>query len=137
MTAPSPALATVLGGILILVAGRDVFDTLFHAEGRATLGRSVMRVVWQLARRTIGHRPRAFSLAGLTALVTVLAVWALLLVAGWALVYWPHVPDGFRLPADKQGGGLVDAVHVSLVTLTTLGFGDISPTADWLRLLAP
>jgi Ion channel len=137
MSGPSPALGTVLGGILILGAGRDVFDTLFHPEGRATLGRWVMRIVWQLARRTIGHRPRAFSLVGPTALVSVLVLWALLLVVGWALVYWPHLPEGFRVPADEQGRGLVDALHVSLVTLTTLGSGDISPTADGLRLVVP
>jgi Ion channel len=36
-----------------------------------------------------------------------------------------------------EGGRLVDALNVSLVTLTTLGFGDVTPTDAWLRLLAP
>jgi Ion channel len=137
MTAPSPVLGTVIGVALILAACRDVFDTLFHAEGRATLGRWAMRGVWLLARRAVGRRPRAFSFAGPVAVVTVIGLWAGLLVAGWALIYWPHLPEDFHFTTEEQGAGLIDALHVSLVTLTTLGFGDISPTADWLRLVAP
>jgi hypothetical protein len=35
------------------------------------------------------------------------------------------------------GGDLVDALNISLVTLTTLGFGDVTPHAAWLRLVNP
>jgi hypothetical protein len=31
----------------------------------------------------------------------------------------------------------VEALHFSLVTMSTLGFGDIVPTAGWLRIVSP
>ena len=54
---------------------------------------------------------------------------------------WPHFPDGFRFatelgPAAGQQG-FVDALYMSLVTLGTIGYGDISPASDVLRLLVP
>ena len=42
---------------------------------------------------------------------------------GWALVLWPQLGDAFRVPADVQTS-FWDALHVSLTTLTTLGFAD-------------
>lgn len=69
-----------------------------------------------------------------------IAVWGLLLVVGWALIYWPHLPSGFLLGtglAASEQGSFVDALYVSLVTLGTLGYGDIAPRAEWLRLAAP
>jgi hypothetical protein len=74
-------------------------------------------------------------------LLTILMSWAVLLALGWALVLWPHFPDGFRFaaelgpPADQQS--FIDALYMSLVTLGTIGYGDISPATDLLRLLVP
>ena len=33
-------------------------------------------------------------------LLTILASWAMLLALGWALVLWPHFPDGFRFATE-------------------------------------
>ena len=87
----------------------------------------------------MGRRRVRLSLAGPVAFVTVIATWAWLLVLGWALVFWPHVPGSFRFDAGIDAGGsdFVHALNVSLVTLTTLGFGDITPTSDTLRLILP
>ena len=89
--------------------------------------------------RRAGTRHERLSLAGPVAFVTVIATWAGLLVLGWALVFWPHMPGGFRFDAGIEAGGsdFVHALNISLVTLTTLGFGDITPTSDALRLILP
>jgi hypothetical protein len=73
------------------------------------------------------------------AFVTVIATWAGLLVLGWALIFWPHMPGSFRFDPNVEAAGsdLVHALNVSLVTLTTLGFGDITPKAEALRLILP
>lgn len=93
--------------------------------------------MWRVFRR-LGPRDRFLPLAGPTALIAVIATWAALLVLGWALVFWPQVPDGFRYDAGiDPGSHFVDALNVSLVTLTTLGFGDVTPHADLLRVLVP
>ena len=131
------ALCSVAGLGLISVACWDIFDSLFHPEGKASVGRSVARGVWLAVRRASGGRRGVFALAGPLGMIAVIACWAVLLIVGWALVFLPHVDDGFRLPAGARGGELVDALNVSIVTLTTVGFGDVTPEAAWLRIVTP
>jgi hypothetical protein len=131
---------TVLGIGLIAVAVRDVFETLFHPSGRGVLGRWIVRAVWSVTRRL---RPRGGStpmLVGPLGLIAVLVAWTGMLAVGWALILLPHLPDGFTFnpglsPSDHESFG--DALYISLVNLTSLGYGDISPTALGLRILGP
>ena len=58
------ALATVAGLVLIAVALRDIFDVLFHLEGRAVMSQAIIRVVWRAVRAVAGRRPQMFALAG-------------------------------------------------------------------------
>ena len=138
MTAAGTLLSTAAGVALIGLVGRDAFDALFHAEGRGVFSRQITRAVWQTFRH-VGARRERLSLAGPVAFVAVIATWAGLLVLGWALVFWPHMPGDFRFDAglDARGPDFVNALNVSLVTLTTLGFGDITPTSQALRLILP
>lgn len=121
---------------MIAVGCRDIFDSLFHPEGRVTVGRLVSRWVWLAFRRVGPRRRRALALAGPIGLIAVITTWALLLVFGWALVFLPQL-DGFRIESGARGGDVVDALNVSLVSLTTLGFGDAVPEAAWLRIVTP
>lgn len=133
-------LATLLGAGLIILALRDIFHELFHPAGRGSMSGALMRVVWHLFRRVALLRPGALDLAGPAALVVVIASWTTLLALGWALLYWPHLPGGFLLATGldpSTQGGFPDALYVSVVTLATLGYGDIAPTDGLLRLLAP
>jgi hypothetical protein len=132
-------LATCLGVTLIAVVAVDVFDALFHHRGPGMLSGAVMRTTWRGFRRAGTRRRELLAMAGPFALVAVVVAWLLLLVTGWALVLWPHVPDDFRFDAGSASGEatLVDAVYVSLVTLATLGFGDITPSAGWLKVVLP
>ena len=128
---------TGAGVALLALASRDVFDALFHPEGRSTLARTIMRGAWRLLGRR-GRGSRTFVLAGPLGLVLVFATWAALLIAGWTLVFLPHVPEGFQqATAGGADSELVEAVNISLVTLTTLGFGDVTPDEAWLRVVVP
>lgn len=130
---------TVLGVALIATALRDIFDVLFHPLGRGMVARKVVRGVAWLAR----HLPRSGTmglLAGPLGYVAVVATWAALLALGWALVFWPQLPGGFNFdPAlnPAEHSGFSDALYVSLVNLTSLGYGDISPATPLLRVLGP
>lgn len=121
----------------MLFGARDIFETLFHPEGRSTLGRLTVRTVWRISRRTLGRRRDWFTVTGPLGLVAVISAWASLLVIGWALIYLPHLPESFHFGGRVEGGRLVDALNISLVTLTTVGFGDVTPTDAWLRLVTP
>jgi hypothetical protein len=94
--------------------------------------------VWRAFRLT-GARSRLFSLAGPAALVAVIATWAALLVLGWALIFWPHMPGGFLFEPSvrSSSGNFLHALDVSLVSLTTLGSSGVTPEADALRLIVP
>lgn len=63
----------------------------------------------------------------------------MLLAVGWALIYWPRMPEAFLLsPGLGSSGaeGFVDALYLSLMTLTTLGYGTITPSPNWLQIVA-
>ncbi|MEZ5078888.1 MAG: potassium channel family protein [Solirubrobacterales bacterium] len=129
---------TLLGIALIGLALRDILDVLFHPLGRGLIARPIMIGVSALARR-LGGRAGAL-LAGPLSYGAVVATWALLLALGWALIFLPQLPQGFTFangldPAAHSG--FVDALYISLVNLTSLGYGDIAPATTVLRILGP
>lgn len=133
-------LHSLLGVGLLLFALRDIFDTLFHPSGKGMLSRALPRLLWRGVRKIGVRYPLAQELCGPVTLLSVIASWATLLAAGWAFVFWPHLTEGFLLasgPNSSAHGSFVDALYLSLVTLTTLGYGDITPTVGWLKVLVP
>lgn len=131
---------TVLGVVLIGLALRDVFDVLFHPLGRGTITRRVVRTMAALARRSPGRSGTLGLLVGPLSYIAVVGTWAALLAVGWALVFWPQLPQGFNFDPQLDPAahsGFLDALYVSLVNLTSLGYGDISPAAPLLRILGP
>ncbi|MFE5298190.1 potassium channel family protein [Streptomyces sp. NPDC056632] len=130
---------TFVGAALVLFILRDVFHTLWHPTRHGGLSRLVMRSAWRFSGlRRVPWRPAGLS--GPVGMMGVVAFWSLTMAVGWALVYWPHMPEDFSYasgltPAEHAGPG--DALYYSLVTLATLGLGDIAPTSGWLRVLAP
>lgn len=133
-------LATLFGAGLIIVALREIFQQLFKPNGGGSLSRVLMRIVWRVFHRVAVYWPASLALAGPVTFLTVIASWSILLVVGWALVFWPRMPDEFLYATglgDSGQDGFLEALYLSLVTLATLGFGDIVPTSGWLRILLP
>lgn len=131
---------TLLGVAVIAIALRDIFDVLFHPLGRGMVARWVVRSVGWAARHLPGGQKTIGLLAGPIGYVAVVATWAALLALGWALVFWPQLPQGFHFDPGldpAQHAGFLDALYVSLVNLTSLGYGDISPESSLLRILGP
>ncbi len=129
----------VVGILLVTVVVRDVFHTLFHPVGHGSIAPQVMKLVWRLLRLLPSSR-RIASLTGPLGIAMVVLTWGLTAVLGWALIYFAQMPDGFSYgselnPADRNN--LLDSLYLSLVTVGTLGFGDIVPTSTSLRLAAP
>jgi hypothetical protein len=133
------AILNVLGAVLVLVAVRDVFDTLLHPHGHGVVSQTLIRRVWRGSRVLVRGNHHVLSLAGPLAFITVIVVWGALVVLGFALIIWPHLDDfAFSEGIDAtQQEGFVDALYLSMVNLASLGYGDIVPTGDLLRLLGP
>lgn len=128
---------SALGAALVVAIVWDVFQTLWNPSGQGRLTHAAMSAVWRTSRR-LGRR--AMLHAGPVAMLGVIGSWGLVVVLGGALVYWPHLPGAFSYsPGLDPGAGVtfLDALYLSLVTLVTLGFGDIVPTVAWLRLVTP
>jgi hypothetical protein len=132
--------ASIAGALLVLVALRDVFDTLFHPHGKGVVGERLIRLVWRGARVVARGDQRVLSLAGPIAFLAVIATWGGLVILGFALLMWPHLPEGFSFDPGLDPaahGGLEDALYLSMVNLASLGTGDIVPTMEGFRILAP
>ncbi len=132
-------LVSLVGVGLVMAALRDLFHTLWHPTRHAGLSRLVMTAMWSLARRLRARR-RVVGLVGPLAMVTVVGLWAAVIILGWAIIYWPYMPGAFTFtPGSRaaQHSALLDSAYLSLVTVATLGLGDITPAAGWLRLASP
>ena len=131
---------TLLGIALIAIALRDIFDVLFHPVGRGIIARRVVLGVSGAAQHLPSRRGTLRLLAGPIGYGAVVATWAALLAVGWALIFMPQLPGGFTFdPAlnPEEHSGFLDALYISLVNLTSLGYGDISPASPGLRILGP
>lgn len=124
---------TVLGAGLVLLMLVDVFRTLLYPHGSGPVGRGIMRGFWLVSRRLRG---RGSATAAPLAMAAVIGAWAGTAAIGWALLYLPHLTDGFvygtGVPVEAD---FAEALYISLVTLSTVGFGDIVAASPLLRLL--
>lgn len=130
-------LLTVVGMVVIVFGLVDMFHTLLHPSGQGRLSRWVLSAVWKISKAT-GHR--AGSAVGPAAMVVVILCWVVLQGVGWALIYYPHVPEGFVYSSGVDPANYPDfvgALYFSFVTLATLGFGDVVPTDPWIRMATP
>ncbi len=137
MSGPLAWAVTGLGVLVVVATLLDVGRTLWHPSAAGRLSHLVLSATWRLGR-AVGRRP--WSMSGPAGVIAVIASWFTLLLAGWALVYWPHLPAAFSYSPglDPQSrSAVLDALYVSTVALATLGLGDIVPQAGWLRLALP
>ncbi|MGR0219956.1 potassium channel family protein [Agromyces sp. ZXT2-6] len=128
---------TVAGVALIAVGLYEVFHTLLHPTGRGRVTAFVSNATWRASSR-LGRRGR--TVAGPLAAVAVIVLWAGFQVVGWALVYLPHVPEAFAYNPEirpEAYPAIVEAFYYSVVSMSTLGLGDVYPVDPWLRVVAP
>ncbi|KUL22300.1 potassium channel family protein [Streptomyces regalis] len=132
-------LISLVGAVVVMVILRDVFHTLWHPTRHGGLSRIVMTALWRLSSRASPRR-RAAGVAGPLGMACVVAMWTCGVAVGWAVVYWPHMPEAFVFSSalePTRHSRPVDALYISLVIVGTLGLGDIAPAEEWLRVVAP
>jgi hypothetical protein len=81
------------------------------------------------------RRRNLLSYSGPVLITTTLAVWILLLVLGWAMIYKPALGTAIRASSGPTDTGWATAVYYSGFNLTTLGVGDLAATTSAYRLL--
>ncbi|GAA1995319.1 potassium channel family protein [Microbacterium pumilum] len=128
---------TIVGAAIVIYGLSEIFLTLVHPHARGRLTRGIVAGIWSLTAR-FGRRARAAS--GPLAAITVVLAWAAIQAIGWALIYLPHVPEGFLYSDGMDPAGypdVLEALYFSMVSLSTLGFGEVVPTDPVVRLLSP
>ena len=53
---------------------------------------------------------------------------------GLSIVLGSWVSLGTIIYSVREGWSLIDSLYFSVMTLTTIGYGDFSPTTSWMRL---
>jgi hypothetical protein len=133
---------TMIAGVLCLLAvSLDAFQTIIlprRSTGRFRLTSIFYILTWRpwvffASRiRDVRKREAAFSFYGPMSLIFLLAVWAAVMLLGFALIYYAlHSP--FR--DDLQGRGFASDLYVSGTTLFTLGLGDVTPRVGAVRVI--
>lgn len=121
------------GIMIVSVVLLDVFLTVLDADGRSIMSGRLYRAFWWLWRHFARLLPKGtedvtLSLGAPLMIPLAIAVWILGLVTGFALLYF----GGFSPDEVVTGGGsqpsLSNAFKLSWVTLSTIGFVEISPS---------
>ena len=141
MTLPG-LLSTALGVGLLGSVAYDVYATILHSKARAgPIGQNLNRRIWWLARKIAFRFPRQrrhllLNAVGPLLLPALVVVFILLMMLGYALIYWPRMPDAFNVDEKARTPPWIEAIYFSGITLTTLGYGDIAPRSTAMRLVA-
>jgi voltage-gated potassium channel Kch len=53
---------------------------------------------------------------------------------GLSIVLGSWVALGTIIYSVREGWSIIDSLYFSVMTLTTIGYGDFSPTTSWMRL---
>ncbi|MGH9486086.1 MAG: potassium channel family protein [Terriglobales bacterium] len=140
-----PGVAKVLAGIagwaMLAFVLRDAFETMIlprRLNGRFRFTRLYYQSIWPLwsaaAVRLRGRRREsALSLFGPLSMLLLFVLWAVVLVGGFACVYW-SLGSPLRTPEPLRGFGM--DVYLSGVTLLTIGIGGAVPHTAFSRVLA-
>ena len=134
--------STVTGIGFLGLVGLDIYRTILHSRGRSGLvTEALTRAVWRLTRgaafrRSRLGRHRLLNHVGPLLLPGIVATLVTLLILGYALLYWPHLPADFNVQEKAQSSRSIEALYFSGITFTTLGYGDIAPRSTPMRLLA-
>jgi hypothetical protein len=132
-------ISVVAGVALGLVVIVDVFLTIVHPDLEGPLAKGLQRETWRLAmavgRRWRSHRRGLMALAGPVMTVLTFTVWIGLFVVACALVFWPFL-DSYRNEPELGDLTFLDALYYSGTTVTSLGYGDVTPVRGGLKLFA-
>ncbi len=139
-------LALISGFLLLAVVLLDAFQTIIlprRPVGYLRITHLFFILTWSPWRaavsllRSRAHREHLFSVYGPLSLLILFLLWALLLTAGFAFVFF-----GLRIPfhdamltSHSEWARLRSCLYVSGTTLFTLGLGDVTPQSHVARFL--
>ncbi|HEY0406910.1 MAG TPA: potassium channel family protein [Pyrinomonadaceae bacterium] len=134
--------STIFGVCLLLLVIYDVYATILHARARSgPIGERLNRVFWRLARTLAfrlsrARRHKVLNIVGPLLLPSLIIVYIITLLVGFAFIYYPRMPSHFVVQPTAIAHPWIEAFYFSGITLTTLGYGDIAPLTLVMRMIA-
>jgi hypothetical protein len=135
-------LFTAAGVALLALIAFEVYATVLHSTAHlGPIGERLNRVVWRAScfaanRMSRTRRHRVLNVVGPLLMPTLIVGLVVTLVFAFALIYYPRMPAAFIFTSRPARGDFFDAIYFSGVTLTSVGYGDIVPGTNAMRLLA-
>lgn len=135
------AVISIVAGILLvgLFLADIVGTVLVPTGGPGILSRRLYWILWGVWRsisKFAGSRQRAFLSKGEALLmVSTVAMWVLLLIVGFALIFLPFANLFIPSTIEWTSTEFLSVLYVSAYSATTLGVGDLYPSTGPLRLL--
>ena len=122
----------ILGVPLMLVVLADVFLTVLYARmGTGILSERLARTLWLgfrgVSKVASPRRDRVLAYAGPVIVLTVLAVWVVLLMLGAALVIHPHLGTAVTSSSGPTKTDFMTAFYAAGNSITLVGSGNFSP----------
>lgn len=134
---------TLLGFLLITLVIFEVYMTVLRAHRRpGPISKKINRWVWWTASAVayrLNQRTRHLILNSIGPLLLPLLTGVLLLflLVGYALVYYPRLPQDFNISSQVEiTEGFRESLYFSGVTLLTIGYGDVTPRTGFMRFVA-
>jgi len=128
--------AIIIGVVLIGTSSHDVFHTLFHPAGRGALSDFMSRRIWRGVRFFAKRHRGLITLGGPIIFLAIVSTWALLIIFGFALIYWANLNVFAVVPGmdPSRPKNFFDAFNISLGALITIA-GDYNSNSKLMRLL--
>ncbi len=130
------------GVALILVGILDVFFTVLHYDGFGFLSSRLYNKLFNAVRLVTRPLPRTYRALGLSMAAPLMVpvtitVWISLVALGYALIYYSGMDEEFfSLPGRTLEPSFLEALYFSGTSVSTVGFGDITPTNTFYQALA-
>jgi hypothetical protein len=135
-------LFTLLGGALLLLIAYDIYATILHAPARfGPISENLNRVVWRVMRALAfklsrPRRHRLLNTVGPLLLPSLIIIYIMVFVVSFALIYYPRMPTQFNVAPDASTAAWIESLYFSGITLTTVGYGDITPHTTAMRIVS-
>ena len=128
------------GALLVLIVLLDVFLTVLYARmGTGIVSYRLARLTWKGLRRLsmhLGrHRGTALSFCGPLVLVLLVAVWAVALTCGAALIIHPTLGTSVTANSGDTPTDFVTAMYTGGGSMSIVGSNDLTPRTSALKLL--
>jgi hypothetical protein len=131
-----------IGVSLVLAGIIDVFLTVLHPDGFGFLSSRLYSALFNSVRLLTRPLPRRFGALGLSLAAPLMVpvtitVWIVLVLVGYAFVYYAGMAGGsfnFSNPGLEPSFG--EALYLSGTAISTLGFGDVTPASGPYQALA-